>query len=493
MKAECERRLYVAAADTFGADVPRRRDLQILREAGPMAPLDDQGAVLLLQPVVGYPFKHLLVIVGPRVRLADVEQARFKGGIHQPLLKVPCADNLVAVGFDGPFDTVVFLSALPAEDEGEQDFVAAARHELLPVERDEPLTFGFQRGVHALTPADELVQLEGEGPLCRRLAGGEPVAGEKVGLDGAAALLRGKACQFAKPLGRSVATADADRLGAQQASAGIAGQAEGVFDPARERMSEEGIYAVEPVRFVSAGEVADCGERGGAAEIGIRSRSLQRLGDYVLRPNGPPEELRRDCRHLALLLFDAPASGDGRRRSDALQIVRLELVLDAPHKQRDVGSLAPAVGVELVEHEKTEVVGLADELLLVDAREEELEHDVVGQEDVGRAGDDLLALLGRLLPGVDGEGHGGLAIGVAVAEELPQLADLGVGERVHRVDDDGLDAFAFAVPQDIVHDGDDVGEALSGTGARSQKKAVAGPGGLDGIELVAVQAQQLPG
>ena len=53
------------------------------------------------------------------------------------------------------------------------------------------------------------------------------------------------------------------------------------------------------------------------------------------------------------------------------------------------------------------------------------------------------------------------AVRVAVVEELTKLAVLAVCQGVHRIDDDGLDAFARTAPQDMVDDRDYVGEALA--------------------------------
>src|SRR3954447_13037197 len=46
--------------------------------------------------------------------------------------------------------------------------------------------------------------------------------------------------------------------------------------------------------------------------------------------------------------------------------------------------------------------------------------------------------------------------------------ELAVAERVHGVDDDRLDAAPRAVPQDVIDDRDEVGQALPGPGAGRQ-------------------------
>ena len=67
---------------------------------------------------------------------------------------------------------------------------------------------------------------------------------------------------------------------------------------------------------------------------------------------------------------------------------------------RHVGALAAAVGVQLVEHEEPKILGLGNELALVGSGEDQLQHHVVREQDVGRVGDDPLAFLVLLLPRV---------------------------------------------------------------------------------------------
>ena len=127
--------------------------------------------------------------------------------------------------------------------------------------------------------------------------------------------------------------------------------------------------------------------------------------------------------------------------------------------------MAAAVGVQLVEDQESEVAELADEPAIEVPREHQLEHHVVGEDDVGRVLPDLLAFLVVLLAGVAPVGDRRAMTPRAVAEELVEFFLLAVGQGVHRVDDDRLDALARAGPQDVVDDRDDVAEALARTGA----------------------------
>lgn len=163
---------------------------------------------------------------------------------------------------------------------------------------------------------------------------------------------------------------------------------------------------------------------------------------------------------------------------------------DASHQQRHVGTLPAAVGVQLVEHQEAQPLCCPDEIVLPGPREDQLQHHVVGEEDVWWRGNDLAALLIRLLARVAAKRDRGLAVGVAVAEELLELAELAVGKRVHRIDDDRLNAPPAPSAQHFVNDRDDVGEALAGARARRQNIVVAGGSGAYPLDLMAVKSKQ---
>ena len=69
--------------------------------------------------------------------------------------------------------------------------------------------------------------------------------------------------------------------------------------------------------------------------------------------------------------------------------------------------------------------------------------------------EDLLAGFSAFLAGVAGESDRRLAV-KSVVEELLQLLHLAVGQGVHRVDDDRLDALARPFAEHAVDDRDDV-------------------------------------
>jgi hypothetical protein len=144
-------------------------------------------------------------------------------------------------------------------------------------------------------------------------------------------------------------------------------------------------------------------------------------------------------------------------------VLRPACLADPADEQRHVGTLPAAVGVQLVQHEEVQAGGHPDEALAVlGPGEHQLQHHVVGEQDVRRVVPDRPAARVVLLAGVAGEGDRLPTRPVAVAQELLQLLDLAVGQRVHRVDDDRPDPPAGlpgrAVPQHPVDDGHDVGE-----------------------------------
>jgi hypothetical protein len=147
--------------------------------------------------------------------------------------------------------------------------------------------------------------------------------------------------------------------------------------------------------------------------------------------------------------------------------------------------------VQLVQDEEPQASGRPDEAAFARAGEDQLKHHVVGEQDVRRVRDDGGALVPGFLPGVPLERH----LRVAGAQELFQLAELAVGQGVHRVDDDCLDPRLVCACslgfEDLVDDRDDIRQALAGAGARREDVALAGACGLDGLLLVLVKTKLL--
>ncbi len=180
----------------------------------------------------------------------------------------------------------------------------------------------------------------------------------------------------------------------------------------------------------------------------------QGLSDDALGLHLGSEEPAGNLGHLGLLVLPAPLAGEGRRGADVNHLRRVGRLAHPSDEHRHVRALATAVGMKLVEDEKPQLAhGTLGQLELPGAGEHQLEHHVVGEQDVRRGVEDRLSLLLELLAGVPREGDRRLAV-EPVAEELLQLAHLAVGQGIHRVDDDRPDALAASLAQDVVHDGD---------------------------------------
>ena len=235
----------------------------------------------------------------------------------------------------------------------------------------------------------------------------------------------------------------------------------------------------------------------GAVAVDLIGRRTQRLADHRLRLDGRAEEAAGDARHLGPLLVVRARPRERRRGADALDVRRLAGVADPANEEGDVGTLPAAVGVQLVEHEVREALRRADERLVVRTREDVLEHHVVRQEDVRRMRADLLALLVVLLAGESPERHRAATVRIAVAEELAELLLLAIGQRVHRIHDDRGDpapaAPSFPRPEDVVDDRHDVRKALARAGTGREDVVLTGARCTDGLGLVAVEPEWLPG
>ena len=147
--------------------------------------------------------------------------------------------------------------------------------------------------------------------------------------------------------------------------------------------------------------------------------------------------------------------------------------------------------MQLIEDEELEAPGGSHQFAVLASCEQKLQHHVVGEKDVGRVGPDGVPSVAILLSGEALETDPRLAFRVAPVDELPELLILAVGEGVHRVDHNGLDAAAGSVAEHVVHNRHDVGEALSGAGARRQYVRAALLRLADRVALVLME-EELP-
>ena len=129
-----------------------------------------------------------------------------------------------------------------------------------------------------------------------------------------------------------------------------------------------------------------------------------------------------------------------------MKVRGFELLTEPAAEHGDVGTLPAAVGVEFVEDEKLEPLGRLDEPFFADPCEDQLEHDVIRENDVGRVVADLVTLLPLFLARVPPHSYRRAILAERCSlEELRQLAQLAVGQSIHGIDDDRLDAPTGAV------------------------------------------------
>jgi hypothetical protein len=120
--------------------------------------------------------------------------------------------------------------------------------------------------------------------------------------------------------------------------------------------------------------------------------------------------------------------------------------------------------VEFVKHEKLQALGRPNEILLLWMSQQEFQHHIVGEEDVGRRGNDLLFFLLRFLSRVARERYGAFAVGLAVTEKLFEFPILAVGQRVHGIHNECLNPTPATAPKRVIDYGDDIREAFSRSG-----------------------------
>ena len=208
----------------------------------------------------------------------------------------------------------------------------------------------------------------------------------------------------------------------------------------------------------------------------------------MLRLDGSSEQTARHLGDLSLLLSKGAASSECGRGSHALQVRAGACVPHSPHQHRNISALSSAVGVELVQHKKLQTTSCPNNRFLMGAREQQLQHHIVGQQYIRRISDDRLPFVLGLLSSVALEGDRRLARWEPEAEKLLQLVELAVGQRVHGIDDNGLDAPAAAPAEYVVNNGDDIGQAFARSRASGEHIALARPGCLDRIGLVSVKS-----
>ena len=144
---------------------------------------------------------------------------------------------------------------------------------------------------------------------------------------------------------------------------------------------------------------------------------LQRLPDHMAGLDRDAEQGGRHVGDRLPLIAGVALRGHRGRRADALNVRRVAGVAEPADEQRHVRALAAPVGVQLVQDQELQAPGRLDQAPVPGPGQDELEHHVVGQQDVGRVRDDPRPVLRRLLAGVPVERHR-RALGIADRQEL---------------------------------------------------------------------------
>ena len=185
--------------------------------------------------------------------------------------------------------------------------------------------------------------------------------------------------------------------------------------------------------------------------------------------------------------------GHGGRCANAHHVFSLKTFPQSTNQHGNVCALAAPIGVQFVQNQEFEALAMIDHApvdFLV-TREDQLQHHEVGQQYVRRIVLDALALSRAFLPGVAGHGKWMLA-GCVIVQELVEFFKLTVGERVHRVNNDGTRArlgvllFGFEY---AIDDGYEKRQRLTGTGARGHHIAFVLLSLCQSFHLVRIQKQ----
>jgi len=88
--------------------------------------------------------------------------------------------------------------------------------------------------------------------------------------------------------------------------------------------------------------------------IATARRAHQCFADHVLWLDGRAKHLGWHRRDAALSFLIRASTRKRRRSAHALQRARCQPVPHAAHQQRDISSLATAIGMQLVQHEKAQ-------------------------------------------------------------------------------------------------------------------------------------------
>ena len=220
-----------------------------------------------------------------------------------------------------------------------------------------------------------------------------------------------------------------------------------------------------------------CGQAGsdGFERFGLWRGALEGFGDDVGDRYLGSEQAAGHLGHLCIALDLCAISRHGGRCPDADQLVRQSLT-DSAHQQRHISALASSVGVQFIEHQELQSLGVGNHLLVngVLPRQQQLQHHEVGEQDVRRVGLHRLPLFSAFLTRKAAESDRTSAwVGT---QELFELLQLAVGQGVHWIDHDGASArrlVCLSCLDAVVNDGDEVRQRLPRARAGGEHIALA--------------------
>ena len=223
--------------------------------------------------------------------------------------------------------------------------------------------------------------------------------------------------------------------------------------------------------------------------------SLEGLADDVVLGDPGAEQLAGDGGDRLVAVGLAAGTRHRGRRADADHRIRLQTLAQPTHEQGDICALPSAIGMELIQHQELQTTTMFDHAPVdfLITRKDELQHHEVGQQDVWRVCCNKRTLGLTFLAGVASDRERLLIRGIA-DQELVELFQLAVGERVHRIDHDGPGPRAAVLRpplDDPVDHGNEEGQGLAGASTRGDNVALPLDRLGQRLQLVSVQVQRL--
>ena len=188
----------------------------------------------------------------------------------------------------------------------------------------------------------------------------------------------------------------------------------------------------------------------------------QPLGNDMVFRDRRSKQARGNIRHIPPNVFKCGAGAHCGRGANTNDILSLEGLAETPDQHGYVCTLPTAISVKLIQHQELQIASsLYQMFAFTRPGKNQFKHDVVGQQDIWRIAEDRIPSLFILLARVPGKTYRRIVGRKSRTEEFLHLPKLAVGQSVHRVNNNRLDAVTAPSLQDVVNDGYQVGEALA--------------------------------